>query len=79
MTTEVTEILYFFGFKVVFTFVCICSNDFRQKIKVLCEQTREANKRIKIYFFGLYVYFWEYCVWFSCLEYEEINQQRILV
>ena len=25
------------------------------EIKVLCEQTREANKRIKIYFFGLYV------------------------
>ena len=24
-------------------------------IKVLCEQTREANKRIKIYIFGLYV------------------------
>ena len=32
-------------------------------IKVLCEQTREANKRIKM-IFGLcliYIWFWEYC------------------
>ena len=31
MTTEVTEILFFFGFKVVFTFFQIRNNDFRQQ------------------------------------------------
>ena len=51
------------------------------KIKVLCEQTREANKRIKIFFWITFniSWFWEYCGWCSCLEYEEINQQKILV
>ena len=53
----------------------------KSMIKVLCEQTREANKRIKIFFWIMFniIWFWEYCGWFSCLEYEEINQQKILI
>ena len=53
----------------------------RKRIKVLCEQTREANKRIKIFVWIMFniSWFWKYCGWFSCLEYEEIKQQKILV
>lgn len=35
MTTDVTEILYFFGFKVVFTFLYIGNNDSdNRKLKI---------------------------------------------
>ena len=53
-----------------------------ENIKALCEQTREANKRIKMFFglclilFGLGNIVADFHVF---LEYEEINQQKTLL
>ena len=70
-----------YAYKYVQIFDGLFDGLFDRQIKVLCEQTREANKRIKIFFWIMFniSWFWEYCGWFPCLEYEEINQQKILV